>query len=63
MRGKRHIEIYDHCTLFNAKRRQAQSCRQAEAERKKHVAKMQELAKREAHTWQEVESKTLSNLR
>ena len=37
------------------KLRQAESRRQAEAKRKKHIAEMQELAKREAHTWQEIE--------
>ena len=35
--------------------RQAESRRQAEAKRKKHIAEMQELAKREAQTWQEIE--------
>ena len=35
---------------------QAESRRQAESKRKKHIAEMQELAKREAHTWQEIEN-------
>ena len=35
---------------------QAESRRQAEARRKRHIAEMQELAKREAQTWQEVEN-------
>ena len=35
---------------------QAASRRQAEARRKKHIAEMQELAKREAQNWQEVEN-------
>jgi hypothetical protein len=37
------------------KLRQAESRRQAEAKRKKHIAEMQELAKHEARTWQEIE--------
>jgi hypothetical protein len=37
------------------KLRQVESRRQAEAKRKKHIAEMQELAKREAQTWQEIE--------
>ena len=42
--------------LETAKRsRQADSRRQAEVKRKKHIAEMQELAKREAQTWQEIE--------
>ncbi len=36
--------------------RRAESKRQAEEKRKKHVAEMQELAKREAQTWQDVEN-------
>ncbi len=36
--------------------RQAESRRQAEEKRKKHIAEMQELAKREAQTWQEIEN-------
>jgi hypothetical protein len=35
--------------------RKAESRRQAAAKRKKHIAEMQELAKREAQTWQQVE--------
>jgi len=38
------------------KLRQAESRRQAEAKRKKHIAEMQQLAKREGHTWQEIEN-------
>jgi hypothetical protein len=38
------------------KLRQAESRRQAERRRKKHIAEMQELAKREAQTWQEIEN-------
>ncbi len=38
------------------KMRQAESRRQAEEKRKKHIAEMQELAKREAQTWQEIEN-------
>ncbi|HEX9386299.1 MAG TPA: hypothetical protein VF918_08265 [Anaerolineales bacterium] len=38
------------------KLRQAESRRQAEEKRKKHIAEMQELAKREAQTWQEIEN-------
>lgn len=37
------------------KLRLAESRRQAETKRKKHIAEMQELAKREAQTWQETE--------
>ena len=37
------------------KLRQAESHRQAEEKRKKHIAEMQELAKRDSQTWQEVE--------
>ena len=36
--------------------RQAEFNRQAEERRKKHVAEMQELAKRETQTWQDVET-------
>lgn len=36
--------------------RQAESRRQAEEKRKKHIVEMQELAKREAQTWQEIEN-------
>jgi hypothetical protein len=38
------------------KLRQAEARRQAEEKRKKHIAEMQELAKRETQTWQEVEN-------
>jgi hypothetical protein len=38
------------------KLRQAESRRQAEENRKKHVAEMQELAKHEEQTWQEIEN-------
>ena len=38
------------------KLRKAESRRQTEANRKKHIAEMQELAKREAQTWQEIEN-------
>ncbi len=38
------------------KLRQADSRRRAEARRKKHAAEMQELAKHEVRTWQEVEN-------
>jgi len=38
------------------KLRQAESRRQAAENRKKHIAEMQELAKREAQTWQEIEN-------
>jgi hypothetical protein len=38
------------------KLRQAESRRQAEEKRKRHIAEMQELAKREAQTWQEIEN-------
>ncbi|HSG45788.1 MAG TPA: hypothetical protein VLA72_21810, partial [Anaerolineales bacterium] len=37
------------------KLRQAETCCQAEEKRRKHAAEMQELAKKEAQTWQEVE--------
>lgn len=37
------------------KLREAESRRQAEEKRKKHIAEMQELAKREAQTWKEIE--------
>jgi hypothetical protein len=36
--------------------RQVEAHRQAEEKRKKHVAEMQELAKREAKTWQDLEN-------
>jgi len=36
--------------------RQAEFLQQAEENRKKHIAEMQELAKREAQTWQEIEN-------
>jgi hypothetical protein len=36
--------------------RQAESRRKAEEKRKKHIAEMQQLAKREAQTWQEIEN-------
>ncbi|HEX5839496.1 MAG TPA: hypothetical protein VFY26_16790 [Anaerolineales bacterium] len=36
--------------------RQAEAGRQAEEKRKKHIAEMQELAKREAQTWQQIEN-------
>ena len=42
------------------KLQQAESKRQAEEGRKKHIAEMQELAKREAQIWQDVE-KTLES--
>lgn len=42
------------------KLRKTESKHQAEEKRKKHIAEMQELAKREAQTWQDVE-KTLEN--
>ena len=38
------------------KLQQVESKRQAEERRKKHIAEMQELAKREAQTWQDVEN-------
>jgi hypothetical protein len=38
------------------KLREAESRRQAAENRKKHIAEMQELAKREAQTWQEIEN-------
>jgi len=38
------------------KLREADSRRQAEAKRKKHVVEMQELAKREVQTWQEIDN-------
>ena len=55
-RAKTNPRTFGELLEIANKLRQAESRRQAEAKRKKHIAEMQELARREAQTWQEIEN-------